>query len=113
MINCGYINKNLDKMKSNPKALYHGGPYGGHFFEIIEKREDKFRIKIYLDYNEELMMEGYFKSINDSCGNNFTLENIHYYISVYDDGIIYVNDPKKKDFCKLVLVESIYNIFRK
>ncbi len=111
--NCGNINKNLDKMKSNPKALFHGGPDGGYYFEIIEKKDEKFRMKIYLDYNEELMLDGYFKSTNDSCGNNLTLENIQNCISTYDDDIIYINDPNKKKFCKLILVETIYDIYKK
>lgn len=100
-------------MKSNPMALYHGGPDGGHYFEIVEKKDDKFRIKIYLDYNEELMIDGFFKSISDSCGSNLTLENIQDCISTYNDDKIFIIGPQKKDFCKLVLVETIYDMFKK
>lgn len=113
LYSCGNNIKEFNKMKSNPKALYHGGPDGGHFFEIIEKKDDKFRIKIYLDYNEELMIDGYFKSISDSCGGDLTLENIQEFISTYNDDKIFINGPKKNDFCKLVLVETIYDMFKK
>ncbi|MEO8664661.1 MAG: hypothetical protein ABI462_04115 [Ignavibacteria bacterium] len=95
-------------MKSNPKAIYHGGIDGGHFFEIIEKHDNKFRIKIYRDYNEELLVDAYFKAIEDSCSENLTLENIQQYISIYNDDKIFIDDPQKKNYCKLIIVETIF-----
>lgn len=94
--------ENGDKMKSNANAIYHGGPDGGHYFELIESNESKFRFRIYMDYNEKLYIDGYFKK-TDTCNLIFDELKIHNYISHYNNNVIYLINEKKG--CKLRLIE--------
>ncbi len=97
-------------MKSNPNALYHGGIDGGYYFEVLEKKGSEFRIKIFLDYNEELLIDAYFAGTDENCSKQLSVENIHHYISTYNDDKIFINDPHENEFCKLVITQIIYKL---
>ncbi|CAN5519465.1 hypothetical protein BH10BAC5_BH10BAC5_24480 [soil metagenome] len=104
---CEKVLKNGDTMKNNTKAIFHGGPDGGHFFELVESNNTKYRFKIYMDYNEKLYIEGYFTKCIDSCNFEFLNDKIHDFISNYNNDLIYLIDKNKKH-CILRLSELIY-----
>ena len=107
IFNCYKVVKNGEPMKNNKNAIYHGGVDGGHYFELIEFKNNVYRFKIFMDYNQKLFIEAYFQKVIDSCNFSFDYNNIHNYISNYDDNVIYlIND---KQGCKLRITQLIYH----
>ncbi|MBE2255190.1 MAG: hypothetical protein IAE65_03245 [Ignavibacteria bacterium] len=94
-------------MKTNPNAVFHGGSHGGHFFELVNINNNKYRFKIYRDYNENLVIEAIFKKDENNCSLIFDDKNIHNYISHYDDKKIQLYNDKKG--CRLILDSLIYD----
>jgi len=107
IFNCYRVVKNGEPMRNNKDAIFHGGVDGGHYFELIEFKNNVYRFKIFMDYNQKLFIDAYFQKIIDSCDISFDENNIHDFISNYDDNVIYLIDEKKG--CELVLNELIYS----
>ncbi|MFZ1323041.1 MAG: hypothetical protein WAT71_15895 [Ignavibacteria bacterium] len=105
-ISCAKVVKNGDLMENNSNAVFHGGVDGGHYFELIESNKDNFRFKIYMDYNQKLYIDGYFKK-SDTCNLIFDELNIQNYISHYNNNVIYLIENKKG--CRLRLYNLIYS----
>ncbi len=111
LISCNKTPRAGDKMKSNPNAIYHGGTDGGYYFEVLEAKNDRFRVRIFLDYNETLILDAYFASKNDSCNLYLTQDNIQNSISTYNDKKIFIKVPSMDEYCKLEIVETFYDKF--
>ena len=106
LLGCERVVKNGDPMENNSNAIYHGGVDGGHYFELIEVKNNLYRFKIFMDYNQTLFIDAYFQKVLDSCNFSFDDNNIHEYISNYDDNVIYLVNNKRG--CKLQLFELLY-----
>jgi hypothetical protein len=51
-----------DKPKNVPTlAVWSGGCDGGDWIELVDIKEDKYRFRIYQDWNGELKMDAYFE----------------------------------------------------
>lgn len=110
---CEKSKKKNQPMKSNPNALYHGGTDGGYYIEVVDKKAKTFHFKIYLDYNEELILDAYFVSEDSLCGDYQNVSNLHEYISTFNNNKIYIKNLKGGDYCKLIIEETIYDKFKK
>lgn len=54
-----------ERPESVPKtAIWSGGCDGGNWIELVEIKESKYRFRIYLDWNGELLMDADFKLKN-------------------------------------------------
>jgi len=52
-----------DKPKGIPtEAIWNGGCDGGYWINLVGIKDDKYRIKIYLDYKAEVLMDADFVS---------------------------------------------------
>ncbi len=87
------------------QAILIGGCEGGNWFELVDIKEDTIRLRIYHDFNGELMFDADFISENckDVC---LTDANWSMYISHFDGVYVYFVNEFQSDgnYCKLIPV---------
>lgn len=89
---------------------WKGGCDGGHWIELISISDNKYRFRIYLDWNGELLLDSDF-SLKD-CGENitFSVSNWHEFISWFSGENLEIrNFSEQKDWrCRLVPIYPAY-----
>jgi hypothetical protein len=77
--------RNPERLANIPiNAVWHGSSDGGYWFELVERyTSEKFRIRIYNDYDGSLLLDADFIPFNENCQGFLKkedlLENIIFY----------------------------------
>jgi len=90
------------------RAIWKGGCDGGNWIELVSIKNEKYRFKIYRDYDGHMILEADFK-LKDCRNASFNESNWQDYITVYINEsieIIQIDGIDKK--CKLVPIFPAY-----
>ena len=84
---CRYEPKRPQHVSEN--AFWKGGMKGGYWFDVLDKKNNKIRIKIYNDYNGTLLEDSYFE-LEKKCSTKYDLNKdlIRKYLDFYTLEII-------------------------
>ena len=87
------------------ETIWRGGIDEGFWFQLvgIDTIEETYRIRIYNDYNGELVIDADFEN-NHHCDTKYPLnKDIFQYISYFE-----MDKIEMKDDCKLIIVKPTY-----
>lgn len=88
-------------------AVWKGGCDGGNWMELVDIKDDTIRLRIYRDWNGELILDADF--VSENCKNlHPTVANWNKYIDYFDGTKIYSKNQLDSSYCRLVPVFPVY-----
>lgn len=89
-------------------AVWKGGCDGGNWVELVDVKADTIRLRIYRDWNGDLILDADF--VSENCNNlQLTKENWNEFISYFDGKKIYSKIQSDSSYCRFVPVFPAYN----
>lgn len=109
-ISCSNEPKRPQHVSEN--SFWKGGPKFGYWFDVLDKKNNQIRIKIYDDYTGKLVEDSFFELENKcSSKHNLNKDLINKHLLFYDSEIILLEIDSVR--CKLVPVRYKDKYFRK
>lgn len=88
-------------------AVWKGGCDGGNWVELVDVEADTIRLRIYRDWNGDLILDADF--VSENCINlQLTKENWNEFISYFDGKKIYIKIQSDSSYCRFVPVFPAY-----
>jgi len=88
-------------------AVWKGGCDGGNWVELVDVKADTIRLRIYRDWNGDLILDADF--VSENCNNlQLTEENWNEFISYFDGKKIYSKIQSDSSYCRFVPVFPAY-----
>jgi len=88
-------------------AVWKGGCDGGNWVELVDIKADTIRLRIYRDWNGDLILDADF--VSENCNNlQLTKENWNEFISDFDGTKIYSKIQSDSSYCRFVPVLPAY-----
>ena len=88
-------------------AVWHGGCDGGFWFELVERKGDIFRFRIYNEGTGLLLVDADFIA-EDICSEKIdTIRNIHDVINYYNEEI-FLTVIEREKYCRLIMIKPVY-----
>lgn len=90
-------------------AIWKGHFDGGSWLELVEIKKDTIRLRIYRDWNGDLLLDADFVTENGS-NLQWTKDNWSEYISFFDGNVCGVSSKIAKDSiaCRLIPISPVY-----
>ncbi len=88
-------------------AVWKGGCDGGNWVELVDIKADTIRLRIYRDWNGDLILDADF--VSENCNNlHLTKENWNEFVSYFDGIKIYSNIQSDSSYCRFSPVFPVY-----
>lgn len=88
-------------------TVWKGGCDGGNWVELVDVKADTIRLRIYRDWNGDLILDADF--VSENCNNlQLTKENWNEFISYFDGKKIYSKIQSDSSYCQFVPVFPAY-----
>ena len=88
-------------------AIWKGGCDGGNWLELVDIKDDTIRLRIYRDWNGELILDADF--VSENCKDlHLTVANWNEYIDYFDGTKIYSKTQLDSSCCRLFPVFPAY-----
>ena len=88
-------------------AVWKGGCDGGNWVELVDIKADTIRLRIYRDWNGDLILDADF--VSENCNNlQLTKENWNEFISYFDGKKIYSKIQSDSSYCRFGPVLPAY-----
>ena len=100
--------KNWERPVNVPvSAVWQGGCDGGNWMELVDIKDDTIRLRIYRDWNGELILDADF--VSENCNDLLlTKTNWSEYIDYFDGTKIYSKIQVGSRYCRLIPVFPAY-----
>lgn len=82
-------------------AVWYAGKGGGSWVELVETKEDDFRLRIYQDFTGELRVDSWF-ALSPNCRElHFSSPDFHRYVRGYDGNVVWLTTKEGRQDCQL------------
>lgn len=102
-----------ERVKGVPiSAVWHGGCDGGFWFELVERKSNIFRFRIYNDGSGLLLFDADFRVLDDCKEKIRYIKDIHNVINYYNNEMIFLTVVENNKYCRLIMLKPTYYKFK-